>query len=134
MTDVRQVFLRYVFYTAVIIAGLLIAAVFTNNPPFIIGMAYGAAFSLLSLWTTYMQVSRFGKMTEDSKPRFTFGTVTRTLIVLVAVWFAMAYPEVLDLTGVLIGLAVTYVILLIEPLFHIRRLRREEGVPPSNDD
>ncbi|SER62672.1 ATP synthase subunit I [Salisediminibacterium halotolerans] len=134
MMDMRRVFLRYVIYTAVIVAGLLIAAVFTVNRPFLFGMAFGAVFSLFSLWTTYMQVSRFAKMTADKKPRFTFGTVSRILIVLAAVWIALNYPSLLDVTGVIIGLAVTYALLLIEPLFHVRRLNKEVDTPPSKEN
>lgn len=134
MMEMRRVFLRYVVYTAMVVAGLLITAVFTDNRPFVLGLAFGAVFSLFSLWTTYVQVSRFGKMVSDKTPRFTLGTFSRILIAIAAVWTASNYPAVLDVTGVVIGLTVTYVLLLIEPLFHVRRLNREMPAPPAKDD
>lgn len=127
MIDLRTLFTRYVIFTLVI-AGLFLVMTFITEESrtFWLGMAFGTSFSLISLWLTYFQVSRIGKMTVDRKPRFTLGTVSRLLIFLLAIWVAQQLPQYFSLTGVIIGLSVTYVILLIEPLFRISTLKEEE--------
>ncbi|ADI00641.1 ATP synthase subunit I [Salisediminibacterium selenitireducens] len=123
MNDIRKLFIRYAAITIVLAVVFLLMIVFGGDRPFWTGLAFGTSFSLISLWMTYAQVSRIGKMTADRKPRPTLGTLSRLLVFLFAIWLAQQVPHYLSLTGVILGLTVTYVILLIEPLFHIRDLK-----------
>lgn len=127
MNDIRKLFIRYATYTLVIVGLFLIMTLIAgDNRPFWLGMAFGTSFSLISLWMTYFQVSRIGKMTVDKKPRATLGTLSRLLVFLLALWVAQQLPQYFSLTGVIIGLSVTYIILLIEPLFRLSILKEEE--------
>lgn len=120
MNDMTAIVKRYAVYSAVIILILLGASLFTAEPSFLLGLAFGTSFSFMSLLSTYFQVKRLGQSTQDRKFRFSLGTIGRILIALAAVAVAQQFPQFFDLTGVLIGLGVTYVILLIEPLFHLK--------------
>ncbi|QKS72754.1 ATP synthase subunit I [Paenalkalicoccus suaedae] len=123
MNDYKRIAKRYVTYTLIIIAVLVVIAVMTSMSRFFFGVALGASFSLLNLITTYFQVKRISQMQADRKYRFSIGTVGRLMIVVVALVLAQQFPNVFDLTGVIVGLAVTYVILLIDPILQIKHLR-----------
>jgi ATP synthase protein I len=118
MNDIKVLVKRYAIYSAVIILILLFTALFSSEPAFFWGMAFGASFSFLNLLSTYFQVKRIGKSVADRKFRFSVGTLGRIIIVVAALFIAQQFPQYLNLTGVIIGLAVTYIILLIEPIFN----------------
>ncbi|WP_181186162.1 ATP synthase subunit I [Alkalicoccus urumqiensis] len=119
----RDIFRRYSIYTAVIIVLLLITAIITGFSTFFLGMAFGTLFSLLNFVSTYFQIKRISRTQETGKYKFSIGTAGRMIIVVAALFIAQAFPQYFDMTGVIAGLAVTYVILLIDPIFHIKHLQ-----------
>ncbi|WP_280770514.1 ATP synthase subunit I [Salipaludibacillus daqingensis] len=126
MNDIRVLVKRYSIYTAIFIALLVIIALFSSEPAFFMGMAFGTSFSLVILLTTYFQVKRIGKSLSDRKFRFSIGTLGRMITVVVAIIVAQQFPHYLNLTGVIIGLAVTYIILLIDPILHSKAFADQE--------
>ncbi|MDG5787314.1 ATP synthase subunit I [Evansella sp. AB-P1] len=126
MMDYSAVAKRYTIFTvSIILLFLLVALLFPNSPLFL-GIAFGASFSLLNLINTYLQVKRIGEAMDGMKKPglFIFGTLTRIIAAVAAVAVAMRFPEYLQIEGVLIGLTVTYVIILLEPMFHMKRLNQ----------
>ncbi|WP_147802759.1 ATP synthase subunit I [Alkalicoccus halolimnae] len=123
MTSMSELARRYSIYTGIIIVLLLLLAVITSISTFFLGMAFGTAFSLLNFVSTYFQTKRIMEMQRTRKYRFSIGTLGRLLIVVAALFIAQAFPQYFDMTGVIAGLAVTYVILLIDPIFHIKHLQ-----------
>ncbi|MCR6112357.1 ATP synthase subunit I [Bacillus sp. A301a_S52] len=120
MNELESLLKRYTIYSVVIIGSLFLATLFISDATFLAGMAVGAIFSLLNLYSTYFQVKRLTSSVMDSKVRFSFGTIGRIIVVLLALLIAEEYPQYLDLTGVIIGLAFKYFILLIDPIFYFR--------------
>ncbi|SDZ45671.1 ATP synthase protein I [Evansella caseinilytica] len=120
MKDYTFLAKRYSIYTAAIIFFFLLLALLFEQTEFFIGFAFGAAISLLNLINTYFQVKRIGKAVESGKTKWSFGTVSRILTSVFAVFIALEYPQIFDLTGVIIGLMVTYVMILFEPIFHFK--------------
>jgi ATP synthase protein I len=126
MIDIRVLIKRYVIFTVIIIALMVIIALLSSEPAFFLGMAFGTSFSLVILLTTYFQVKRIGKSLSDRKFRFSIGTLGRMIIVIFAIVIAQEFPQFLSLTGVIIGLAVTYIILLIDPILQSKAFSEEK--------
>lgn len=125
MNDYTIITKRYTIWTTVLIIIFVLIALLLTESAFFLGLALGSVFSLLNLWTTYTQVERIGKSFDEGKKSMVgipFGTLTRILSAIIAVLIATAYPAVFSLTGVIIGLMITYIMIMIEPLFHIKRL------------
>ena len=125
MNDYTIITKRYTIWTTVLIIIFVLIALLLTESAFFLGLALGSVFSLLNLWTTYTQVERIGKSFDEGKKSIAsipFGTLTRILSAIIAVLIATAYPTVFSLTGVIIGLMITYIMIMIEPLFHIKRL------------
>jgi len=126
MNDTRVLVKRYSIYTAIFIALLMITALFSSKPTFFTGMAFGTSFSLVILLSTYFQVKRIAKSMTDRKFRFSVGTLGRMVVVVTAVIVAQRFPQYLNLTGVVIGLGVTYMILMIDPILRSKAFAEEE--------
>ncbi|MCR6108232.1 ATP synthase subunit I [Salipaludibacillus agaradhaerens] len=120
MNELESLLKRYTIYSVIIIGSLILGTLFISDATFLAGMAVGAIFSLLNLYSTYFQVKRLTSSVMDSKVRFSFGTIGRIIVVLLALLIAEEFPQYLDLTGVIIGLAFKYCILLIDPIFYFR--------------
>ncbi|SDO07785.1 ATP synthase subunit I [Alkalicoccus daliensis] len=123
MTTMYDLARRYSIYTGIIILLLLTVALVTSMSTFFFGMAFGTALSLVNFVSTYFQVKRLAETERTQKYRFSIGTVGRLIIVLAALFIAQAFPQYFDMAGVIAGLAVTYVILLIDPIFQIKHLQ-----------
>ncbi|WP_444685221.1 ATP synthase subunit I [Alkalicoccus luteus] len=117
MTIMYNLARRYTIYTAVIIVLLLMTAAVTSFSTFFLGMAFGTAVSLLNLISTYFQTKRVLDSHASGRYRFSIGTLGRMVGVIIALVIAQAFPQYFDMIGVIAGLAVTYVILLIDPIF-----------------
>ncbi|PYZ92494.1 hypothetical protein CR194_12540 [Salipaludibacillus keqinensis] len=126
MNDISVLVKRYAIYTLIIMVILVVTALVTSEPAFFTGMALGTSFSLVNLLSTYFQVKRLGKSVTDRKFRISVGTLGRMIIVVFALVIAQQFPHVFHLTGVIIGLAVTYIILLIDPIFHNKAFALKE--------
>ncbi|WP_416147764.1 ATP synthase subunit I [Salipaludibacillus sp. HK11] len=126
MNDIRVLIKRYSLYTSIIIVLMVVVALFATESTFFLGMAFGTSFSLVILLSTYFQVKRIGKSMQDRKYRFSVGTLGRMAAVVTAIIVAQQFPHYLNLTGVIIGLAVTYIILLIDPILQIKAFAEEE--------
>lgn len=123
MTTMHEMAKRYMIYTGIILLLLLVVAVAASFSSFFLGMAFGTAFGLVNLISTYFQVKRISETEAAQKFRFSIGTVGRLIIILIALFVAQAFPQYFDMAGVIAGLAVTYVILLIDPIFQIKHLQ-----------
>ncbi|MFA9560177.1 ATP synthase subunit I [Evansella sp. AB-rgal1] len=126
MMEFHAIAKRYTFVTIGIILVFLILALVLPNRTFYMGVTFGASFSLLNLVNTYIQVKKIGEVLEgEKKPSLLiFGTLTRIIAAVAAVAIALQFPEYLQVEGVIIGLAITYFIILIEPMFHIKKLNQ----------
>lgn len=111
---------KYSIYTAILIIIFLVLAVTLSKTSFFLGLAFGTFFSLINLIITYFQVKRVIKTLQTGKKKWSPGTITRIISALIPIYVATQFPDIFQITGVIIGLMITYVIILIEPIFHIR--------------
>ncbi|WP_078593516.1 ATP synthase subunit I [Evansella clarkii] len=128
MNDYAVIARRHSIWTSILIVLFVLAAFLTGQTTFFNGLALGAFFSLLNMLSTYSQVKRTGEAAVQGEPGrlkktgCSFGTVTRIAFAVAAVYIAVTFPMLFDVRGVIIGLLITYIMILIEPLFHIKRL------------
>ncbi|MDQ0257192.1 ATP synthase protein I [Evansella vedderi] len=132
MNDYKAVAKRYCMYTVILIIIFLIIALFFTSQRFFLGLALGTAFSLLNLLSTYHQVKSIGTILEGGTVRWTFGTATRIITAVLGVFIGMQFPQYFDLMGVIIGLMITYVLILIEPIFFFKQLNNQTGAGEGN--
>lgn len=126
MNDYTSMTKRYSIITLGFI-GVTLALAFTGfYSLFFRGLTFGALFSLVMLISTYFQVKRTGNSIQTGKYKAVFGTVSRILLVIVAILIATEYPANFHLVGVIIGLMFTNILILISPLFTVKRAVKEQ--------
>ncbi|PYZ96087.1 hypothetical protein CR205_17100 [Alteribacter lacisalsi] len=114
---------RMILYTVALLALIAILAFTTPYNTFFYGMLLGTAFSLLNLYMTYAQVKRVTSESKALRTKFAFGTVSRIAVSVICIVIAVSFPHIFNLAGAIIGLMLTYAIIMIEPIFHIKRLQ-----------
>ncbi|MBB5174077.1 ATP synthase subunit I [Texcoconibacillus texcoconensis] len=134
MTNFHDMAKRFSLCTVLVILLALILALTLENKPFFLGVALGAGVSLLHLITTYRQVKKIGDAAVGKRIRFTPGSVFRIVTALITIYIAVQFYTYFDLHGVIIGLMITYIIIMFGPLFHRNKWMKEEGSKLSNND
>lgn len=120
-------------YTVIIGVIIVIAAVLnlvTSYKTETFGLILGLSFSYVNLWTIYRKTIIVGETAEKSKhPSLfstfiaSFGFVIRTAIAVAAIWLALRRPELFNLVSVISGLALVYIIILIDVISQSIRKR-----------
>ncbi|WP_059104136.1 ATP synthase subunit I [Shouchella shacheensis] len=118
---------HYILLTVLAVLLLLIGYVVTPYSAFFLGLILGLFTSLLNLWTTYRNAHIIGGTHSSSKwlsmILVSFGFIFRISMALVAIWFALEYPELFHVLAVVIGLGLMYVIMMLDML--VKALRRK---------
>lgn len=78
------------------------------------GLLLGSAVSTFNLWFLQHKVKKFGKAITGGKSSVSLGTFTRMLTSILAVVIALQYEELFHLYAVIIGLASSYLIMLVD--------------------
>ncbi|WP_026691590.1 ATP synthase subunit I [Alteribacter aurantiacus] len=120
--EFRSTARRITMYAFVLIIVYALLALVTPYETLFMGLILGTAFSILNLYVTYTQVKRVSNSALQGT-KFAFGTATRIVIAVICILTAVSFPDLFNLAGALIGLMSTYAIIMIEPVFHIKRLQ-----------
>ncbi|RNA67820.1 ATP synthase subunit I [Alteribacter keqinensis] len=120
--EFRSTARRISLYAFVLIGLYALLAVVTPYETVFFGLILGTAFSLLNLLTTYVQVKRVSNAVLG-RTKFAFGTASRILTAVACILVTVNFPDFFNLAGAIIGLMSTYAIIMIEPIFHIKRLQ-----------
>lgn len=105
---------KWMLYLLVIIA---LAATLTPYTRFFLGLLLGSAVSLYNLWLLQRKVYDFGKAVAEKRSPLGLGTLTRIVTSVLAVAIALRFEDVIHLYAVIIGLASSYVVLLVDSFF-----------------
>ena len=114
---------KFSVYTVTFIVIFIALAIVTQHTAIFLGLTLGSIFSLASLWSTYFQVKRLGESVEGGRAKFSVGTLFRIGLVLVALYVAYNYPNTFHFLSVVIGFMLTYIIIFINSIFQLKRLR-----------
>ncbi|OIJ21793.1 hypothetical protein BKP45_03595 [Anaerobacillus alkalidiazotrophicus] len=122
MEDYIALTKRYTFYITIIVSIFLILAFITPYKSIFLGLFLGSVMSLGKLWSTYFQVKRIGESLDKGRAKWSLGTMFRMLLVLATVYFASQYPDQFHFISVIIGLMLTYIIIMVHSLFQLKYL------------
>lgn len=122
MDDYITLTKRYTKYTASFIILFIILGFTTSYKSIFGGLVLGSIISLFHLLSTYFQVKRLGESLEKGRAKWSLGTLFRFALSIGAVYIAYQYPDYFHFISVVIGLMLTYIIILINSLFQLKRL------------
>ena len=79
-----------------------------------LGLLLGTTVSTFNIWFLQSKVKKFGKAITGGKSVVSLGTFTRMLTSVLAVVIALQYEELFHLYAVIVGLASSYLIMLVD--------------------
>lgn len=122
MEDYIYLTKRFTIQTVILIFLFIILAFTTTYNSIFFGLILGSIISLSNLWSTYFQVKRLGESVDVGRAKFSLGTLFRFALAIGAIYVAFQYPDTFHFISVVIGLMLTYIIILINSLFQLKRL------------
>lgn len=120
MYDLQLMFRRYKKYTLYLLSLYVIGWGFTEYQTIFLGLIVGTSISLYNMWILVRKNKQFGQALESGK-KGTLGTASRMASAIIGAFFALKYPQYLDLISVVVGLMTMYIVIMID--FLIKHLR-----------
>jgi len=115
---------KWMLYLLVIIA---LGAIFTPYTRFFLGLLLGTAISFYNLWLLQRKVYAFGKAVVETGAPLGLGTFTRIVTSVLGVVVALRFEQFMNPYAVVIGLATSYVVLLVDSFVRaVWQARRED--------
>ncbi|MCM3489757.1 MULTISPECIES: ATP synthase subunit I [Alkalihalophilus] len=130
MTSLEGKMKQHTITTSILLVLFLVLYLITPLQTQFLGLALGLSVSFLNLWTTYRKTQVVG-MVADRKRKQSFlpfilagfGFGIRIILTIAAVYLALIYPDKLDVISVIAGLALIYVIIILDMLVQFVRKR-----------
>lgn len=104
-------YIKYYFYGIIV---LLIVFIFTYSP-FVLGLIIGTLGSLINTFTFEYYLE---KAKEKDNIHISTGNVWRYLIVILSCCIWYFYKDQINIIGVVIGLMISYVLIVFKPFIH----------------
>lgn len=98
----------------ILLAILVIGVGIIPSKQILLGLLLGTSVSTFNIWFLQSKVKKFGKAITGGKSVVSLGTFTRMLTSVLAVVIALQYEELFHLYAVIIGLASSYLIMLVD--------------------
>ena len=113
---------KWMFY---LLALMVLGWGFTPYKTIFLGLLLGTTLSFFNLWIMQRKVNRFGQAVLDGEKVYGIGTFTRLASVAVGVLIAMRFESYFHMTGFILGLMTTYVVIMID--FFIFEVKTGKG-------
>ncbi|MGG5255188.1 ATP synthase subunit I [Neobacillus sp. SM06] len=91
---------------------------FTPYQTIFLGLILGTCFSFLNLWLLVRRMKRFDKAIASGKKVRSLGLLSRMATAAIAVIIALKYPEYFYIISVVWGLMTSYIVIMIDYLYH----------------
>ncbi len=117
MPELQQLFFRHVKYILYLLSLYVLGWGFTEYKSIFLGLILGTSVSLFNHWYLVRKTTQIGDLVETGKKVRSIGTLMRMAIVIIAVFFAMKYPDLFHLPSVLIGVVTAYAVIIIDFIF-----------------
>lgn len=102
-------------------------ALITPFTRFFVGLLLGSSISFYNLWLLQRKVYDFGKAVVGTGSSLGLGTLTRIVTSILGVVIALRFEEFINLYAVVIGLASSYVVLVVDSFIRaLLETRRQE--------
>lgn len=113
MFDLQLMFRRYRKYIFFLLALYVIGWGFTEYQSVFLGLMLGTSISLYNLWAMVRKSKQFSLALEEGK-KASLGTASRMAAAIVAVFFALKFPDYFHLISVILGLMTMYIVIMID--------------------
>lgn len=100
-----------------LIAIFIIGAGITPYPHVFLGLLLGSVISLFNLWFLQRKVNAFGQAVTGKGYVISLGTFTRLVTTALAILIALRFEQQFHIYSVVIGLATSYVIMMVDIFF-----------------
>lgn len=98
-----------------LLAVLFLGAGFTPYPRMFLGLILGTSASFYNLWLLQRKVKILGQAATDNKIKAgSLGTLSRIASSILVVFIAMRYEETFNVYAVVVGLATSYVVMVLD--------------------
>ncbi|MFS0788430.1 ATP synthase subunit I [Shouchella sp. 1P09AA] len=117
---------RYSLVSMLVAAVFLVGYFVSSVQHVFLGLLLGFGASYLNLWTTYRNARHVGKTSSSTFSMLIVGLgyVFRMLLALVAVGLALLYPDTFHLIAVVIGIALMYIVMMVDLVIKANRRKR----------
>lgn len=102
---------KWMFY---LLAIFVVGVVLTPYRQVFCGLLLGGIASFMNLWLLQRKVKDFGKAVAEKGTATSLGTFTRIVTSVVVVMIALRFESLFNIYAVIIGLASSYVVMMIE--------------------
>ncbi|WP_241773378.1 ATP synthase subunit I [Alkalihalophilus sp. As8PL] len=130
MTSLEGKMRQQTIITSILLVLFLIGYLVTPFSEQFLGLLLGLSVSFLNLWTTYRKAQVVGMVADRRRKQSFlpfilagFGFGIRIILTISAVYLALIYPDKLDVISVIAGLALIYVIIILDMLVQFVRKR-----------
>lgn len=122
MSEYESMIKRQRKWMLYLLAIFVLGAILSSNPIFFNGLLLGGTISYYNLWNLQRKINRFGESAVAGRPVRGIGTLTRMISAGLAVIIALRFETHFHLIGVIIGLVISYMVIMID--FGIRTFSR----------
>lgn len=91
---------------------------FTPYQTIFLGLILGTCFSFLNLWLLVRRMKKFDQAITNGKKAGSLGSLSRMATAAIAVIITLKYPEYFYIISVVWGLMTSYIVIMIDYLYH----------------
>lgn len=91
---------------------------FTAHQSVFLGLILGTVFSFIILQLLVRRMKRFDKAVDQGKKVRSLGSLSRLAVAAIAILIALRWPDYFQTVSVVLGLMTTYIVIMIDYLFH----------------
>lgn len=113
MSDYARMVSSQLKWTLFLLVAIAIGAGITPYTRVFLSLLLGGLVSLFNLWLLQRKVNAFGKAVSEKGKAMSLGTFTRVLTSVLVVLIALKFEATFHIYSVVIGLVISYVVLMI---------------------
>jgi len=130
MSDYARMVSSQLKWTLFLLVAIAIGAGITPYTRVFLGLLLGGLVSLFNLWLLQRKVNAFGRAVSENGKAMSLGTFTRVLTSVLVVLLALKFETVFHIYSVIIGLVISYVVLMINMSIVAVHEMRHHDQPP----
>jgi ATP synthase protein I len=124
MPEFIEMYNRQRKWTLYLLAIYVLGWGFTSYQTSFLGLILGTSFSFLNLWLLVRRMKSFDKAVSIGKKVRSLGSMSRMATAAIAGIIALRYPENFNIIYVVLGLMTSYIVIMIDYLFHFFYLHK----------
>lgn len=126
MSNYESMIARQRKWMLYLLAIFVLGAGFTPYLPIFLGLLLGSAVSFYNLWLLQRKINVFGKKVAEQGSTLGIGTFSRLAAAALAVLITLRFEEKFHIIAVVIGLATSYIVIMVE--FFFRTMSRSKDL------